>query len=94
MLPYVWKHPDRFVLRSFSMQPNLSHWRWTVDKQADLEFVRRIFDHFIDQPLVGHQAVIAWINDNPELLTINVGTARHEGYFKTLTAEQNQCLKT
>jgi spore coat polysaccharide biosynthesis protein SpsF len=88
--PYVWKHPDRFVLRGFSMKPDLSHWRWTVDKPADLELVRRIFAHFSDQPLVGHQAVIAWLNENPELLAINAGTIRNEGYFKTLTTEQKQ----
>lgn len=90
VMPYVWKNPDRFVLRSFSMQPDLSHWRWTVDKPADLELVRRIFAHFADQPLVGYQAVIAWLNDNPELLAINAGTIRHEGYFKTLATEQKQ----
>ena len=81
---------DRFVLRGFTMQPDLSHWRWTVDKPADLELVRSIFAHFADQPLVGHQAVIAWLNDNPELLAINAGTIRHEGYFKTLATEQKQ----
>lgn len=90
VMPYVWKNPDRFVLRGFTMQPDLSHWRWTVDKPADLELVRRIFAHFADQPLVGHQAVIAWLNHNPELLAINAGTIRHEGYFKTLATEQKQ----
>lgn len=88
--PYVWKHPDRFVLRGFSMQPDLSHWRWTVDKPADLELVRRTFAHFAGQPLVGYQAVIAWLYENPELLAINAGTIRHEGYFKTLAMEQKQ----
>ena len=90
VMPYVWKNPDRFVLRGFTMQPDLSHWRWTVDKPADLELVRSIFAHFADQPLVGHQAVIAWLCDNPELLAINAGTIRHEGYFKTLATEQKQ----
>lgn len=89
VMPYIWKHPDRFVLRGFGMQPNLSHWRWTVDKPADLELMRRIFSHFADQPLVGHQSVIVWLNENPELLTINAGTKRYEGYLKTLAMEQN-----
>jgi spore coat polysaccharide biosynthesis protein SpsF len=88
VMPYVWKHPDRFVLRNFSMQPDLSHWRWTVDKPADLELMRRIFTHFADQPLVSYQAVIAWLKENPELLAINAGTIRNEGYFATLITEQ------
>lgn len=90
VMPYIWKHPDRFVLRSFSMEPDLSHWRWTVDKPADLEFVRRIFAHFSNQPLVSHQTVISWLKNNPELLAINAGTIRHEGYLKSLTEEENQ----
>lgn len=86
--PYIWKHPDRFVLRNFCMQPDLSHWRWTVDKPADLELVRRIFAQFPGQPLVGHRAVIEWLTDHPEVLSINTGTIRHEGYYKTLAKEQ------
>lgn len=87
--PYIWKHPDRFVLRGFGMQPDLSHWRWTVDKPTDLELMRRIFAHFSDRPLVGHQAIIAWLSEHPELLAINAGTVRNEGYFKTLAEEKN-----
>ena len=94
VMPYVWKHPDRFVLRAFTMQPDLSHWRWTVDKPADLELVRKIFAHFADQPLIGYQAVIAWLEHNPELLAMNAGTIRHEGYLKTLAAEQKKCPRT
>lgn len=90
VMPYIWKHPDRFVLRGFGMQPDLSHWRWTVDKPSDLELVRRIFAQFPDQPLVDHRAIIAWLNEHPELLAINSGTIRHEGYYNTLTQEQNQ----
>ena len=87
--PYIWNHPDRFELRSFRMQPDLSHWRWTVDKPADLEMIRKIFTQFPDQPLVDYRDVISWLNDHPEILAINTGTIRNEGYFKTLAKEQN-----
>jgi spore coat polysaccharide biosynthesis protein SpsF len=87
VMPYVWKNPDRFVLRGFGMQPNLSHWRLTVDKPADLEVVRRIYNHFADQPLIDYQSVIDWLTINPELLAINSGTIRHEGYHKSLSEE-------
>ena len=87
--PYIWNHPDRFELRNFRMQPDLSHWRWTVDKPADLEMIRKIFTQFPDQPLVDYRDVISWLNDHPEILAINTGTIRNEGYFKTLAKEQN-----
>lgn len=88
--PYIWSHSEKFVLRHFGMTPNLSHWRWTVDKKADLEFIRCIFGHFIDKPKVGFREIITYIKQNPELLKINCGTARNEGYLKSLTKEQSK----
>jgi spore coat polysaccharide biosynthesis protein SpsF len=88
--PYIWKHPERFTLLGFEMKPNLSNWRWTVDKPADLELMRHIFSHFDDQPLISYRAVIAWLRKHPELLSINAGTTRNEGYLKTLAEEQKQ----
>lgn len=86
--PYVWNHSDRFVIRSFGMSPDLSSWRWTVDKPADLELMRAIFRHFDGNFLVGYREVIAWMQENPELLKMNAGTIRNEGYYKTLSMEQ------
>ena len=91
--PYVWKRSDRFVLRSFAMETDLSNWRWTVDKPVDLQFIRLIFTHFADQPLVSYKTVIAWLNEHPELMTINAGTIRNEGYYKTLAEEKKICPK-
>lgn len=89
VMPYIWKNPNKFKLVGFTMDPNLSHWRWTVDKAADLELVRIIFDHFKGQPLINYESIIEWLQINPSLLAINAGTVRHEGYFKTLAQEQN-----
>ncbi len=88
--PFIWKNPELFELRGFSMEPDLSHWRWTVDKPADLEFVRRIYSHFYDKPFVSYREVIKWLEENPELLTINSGTIRNEGYLKTLSQESTK----
>jgi len=70
------------------MHPDLSHWRWTVDKPADLEFIRRIFAQFPDHSLVSYREIVAWLNKNPELLKINAGIERNEGYFKSLAEER------
>jgi spore coat polysaccharide biosynthesis protein SpsF len=85
--PYIWKRPNSFVLRNFCMNPDLSHWRWTVDRPADLDFVRRIFSQFPDQPLVSYRKVIEWLNEYPENLKINSGTIRNEGYLVSLAKE-------
>jgi spore coat polysaccharide biosynthesis protein SpsF len=87
VLPYIWRQPQRFKLRGFKMRPNLSHWRWTVDKPADIELMRRIFSAFNDTPLVNYRDVINWIFSNPEVLSINAGTVRNEGYIKSLSED-------
>ena len=86
--PYIWKHRDLFNTLNFKFDRDLSDWRWTVDKPADIEFMQRVFGHFRDQPLVSFRSVISWLEDHPEIRSINAGTVRNEGY-KTSIATEN-----
>jgi spore coat polysaccharide biosynthesis protein SpsF len=88
--PYIWKHPEIFRLANFRHERDLSSWRWTVDKPNDLEFMRAVYGHFASQPLVSFQDVIAWLHENPSMLTINSDTQRNEGYLMSLESEQKQ----
>lgn len=38
--PYLYRHPERFVLRGVTTDPDRSWMRWTVDTPEDLEVVR------------------------------------------------------
>mgnify|MGYP007102237333 FL=1 len=44
--------------------------RWTVDTQEDLEFVRRIYDHF-GHDLFSWREVLDLLKEHPEWLEIN-----------------------
>jgi spore coat polysaccharide biosynthesis protein SpsF len=85
--PFIWKRADTFKLRNFRNDRDLSAWRWTVDKPADLEFMRAVFQEFPGQPLVRYQDVIRLLEANPHIPGINSGTARNEGYLKSLQSE-------
>ena len=87
--PYVWKNPQRFRLHSVEQSHDLSTWRWTVDKPADLAFVRALYAPFKDRPLVPWTELAAYIQAHPELAAINDGTQRNEGYLKSLAREQS-----
>ena len=39
--PFIYRHPERYRLRSLTMAPNLSHHRWTVDTPEDLAAFRK-----------------------------------------------------
>jgi spore coat polysaccharide biosynthesis protein SpsF len=86
--PYIWKNPHLFSLYSVEQDRDLSSWRWTVDKPADLDFVRAVYAHFLDRPLVPYEELAAFIEAHPELSAINVGTVRQEGYLKSLAKDQ------
>lgn len=85
---YIWNRPQVFKLHNLRWDRNLSHWRWTVDKPADLELMRHIFFQFADRPLVGCCEIVEWLECHPELIAINAGTARNEGYLKCLETEK------
>ena len=68
--PYIARHPERFRLHAIVNDRDYSSMRWTVDTQEDLEFVRRIYDHF------GHDAfewgdVLRLLDRHPDWLEIN-----------------------
>ena len=84
---YIWNHPNLFNLHNFCWERNLSRWRWTVDKPCDLEFIRKIFCEFADNPLVDYLQIVDWLESNPELLLMNCGTIRNEGYLMSIKSE-------
>lgn len=86
--PYIWRNPSLFRLKNIEFGRDLSSWRWTVDKPEDLEFVRAVFAHFPENPLVSYVDVIALLDAHPELHAINQGTVRNEGYLKSIQLEK------
>lgn len=87
--PYIWKHPEIFRLHNFSHVVDLSAWRWTVDKPADLEFIRAVFSGLRHAPAMSYRDVIAFLELHPEIQSINQGTARNEGYVRSIAQESS-----
>ena len=54
----------------------------------DLEFVRTIYQHFINDPLVPFEEIKEYIENNTNLLRINSGTKRNEGYLISTMKEK------
>lgn len=89
--PYIWKNTSLFKTVSLDFERNLSHWRWTVDKPDDLEFIRAVYQEFKNQPLVPFVEIIAFLERNPKIIEINIASAvRNEGYLKSLSMEKNE----
>lgn len=87
--PYIWKNADRFKAHCFRYSEDLSSWRWTLDKPADLEFMQAVFHQFgRHSQIFPYQDVIAYLKAHPEIRDINSGTKRNEGYIKSIQKER------
>lgn len=87
--PFIWKNGDLFRARNFEHDEDLSAWRLTVDKPEDLALMREIFGALgAHGNLFSYREVIALLKRRPELLAINSGTIRNEGYERSLKEDK------
>jgi spore coat polysaccharide biosynthesis protein SpsF len=80
---YIYKHPELFRLGSVKQEPDLSSLRWTVDTPQDLDFVRIIYNLIKDVDFGMHE-ILKLRKTHPEVLKLNSGQQRNEGYLRSL----------
>ncbi len=81
--PYIFKHPELFRLGTVTHAEDLSGFRWTVDTARDLEFVRAVYHYFQDAEF-GMDEILRLLKEHPEIMELNSGQQRNEGYQKSL----------
>jgi glutamate-1-semialdehyde-2,1-aminomutase len=98
--PYL-RTSGRFRVFNVENEVDLSkrNLRWTVDEPADLEFVRAVYARLGgDKQPFGLSDILELLDKEPDLMQINSGIIRNEGYYKSLVSEppippQNRELK-
>lgn len=69
--PYIYQHPEKFSLRAVVYDGADYSWmRWTVDTDADLDFVRCVYEHFGYDRFSWREVIFA-LEQHPEWLEIN-----------------------
>lgn len=87
--PYIWKHPQIFNIGSFENDVDLSHFRWTVDVDKDIQFIREVYQRlYTEDGIFYMEDVLNLLQQHPELLEINKDCRRNEGYAKSLTEDR------
>ncbi len=86
--PFIWKNPGLFNLTNIKFDRDLSHWRWTLDKENDYELIYKIYEALY-QPgkIFSYIDAIKLVEKNIHWLSINSNTVRNEGYLKSLAQE-------
>jgi len=68
--PYFYNNLDKFTIGNFKQENNQSGYRWTVDYEEDLEFVRFIASNISKNPILTDD-IIELIEKNPDIIKIN-----------------------
>jgi glutamate-1-semialdehyde 2,1-aminomutase/spore coat polysaccharide biosynthesis protein SpsF len=83
--PYI-RNSGHFRLFNVESGVDLSQFKWSVDTENDLAFVRAVFERLQDKgnifPLEG---VVLLLRNNRELAAINHQSIINEGYYKSLS---------
>ena len=78
-------HFRTFEVRNYV---DLSHLKWSVDTEADLEFVTSVFEKLQDKGNLFHlDDILKVLQDFPEIMTVNQDSVRDEGYYISLASD-------
>lgn len=75
------EHPEKYRTANLVNSENLSHMRWTVDYQDDLDFVRELYRRLYDESSVFlMKDIVDILKKNPELMEINKSHVGEDTY--------------
>lgn len=98
--PYMNKHPEKYRIGRYEKFKGLGHHRWTLDEETDYHFLIEIFKRlYKPNTLFLTQDILHLLEQEPELMKINSGIVRNEGYLKSLQEDnkyinEKKCLST
>ena len=83
--PFIYQHPARYRIGHYKNATDLSFLRWTVDEEADFQLITQIYTHlYQNRPDFSTDDILALLDRNPQMKTINTQIRRNEGLDKSL----------
>jgi len=81
----LYSRVGQFRIQNFANSEDLSHLRWTVDYEEDLDFVRQVFAHFKGRETsFTYPELLNYLIDNPKLKSRIDGSRRNESLISML----------
>ena len=82
--PYI-RTSEEFRVFNVESPTDLSHFKWSVDTEQDLRFVRSVYQGLENKGITFDlQDVLLLLRNHPELTAINQQSVANEGYYKSL----------
>ena len=85
--PFFSNNKSKFQIFQIKYSKNLSHLRWTVDRENDLEFVRTIVSKIKKRPILLGD-ILDLLSREPDLIEINKDHIVEEGLKKSLKEDK------
>ncbi len=85
--PYIYNHKEEFKIFNVTNSKDLSHLRWEVDRDEDLELVNIIVKRIKDRPIL-LKHILSLYQQEPTLFNINNNVNRNEGYLKSIKEDK------
>ncbi len=71
--PYIYEHKELFRISGIENGRNLSHFRWTLDEEKDLEFIREIYGRlYKENEIFLMKDILMVLEKEPHLAEINM----------------------
>ena len=69
---YIRNHPEKFKLANFRSDLNIADKRWTLDREEDFIFIKRVYDAlYAGNPSFGMQDILNFLKENTAIEEIN-----------------------
>ncbi len=85
--PFFYNNSEKFKILNIKNERNLSHLRWTVDRDDDFDLVSKLVVIIKKRPILMSDILDA-LEKNPQLKTINQNHDALEGYKKSLDEDK------
>ncbi|MBF0381171.1 MAG: glycosyltransferase family protein [Magnetococcales bacterium] len=81
---YISNNPDKFKVGVLNKFHGLLHHRWVMDEKLDYQFISQIYDALYQEGTIfKSNDILNFLAENPQILKINAGIPRNQGYLQT-----------
>lgn len=86
---FIRNNPELFKRTNYSHEPDLSHYRWTVDEPEDFDLINEIYSSlYPNKPDFTLADILDLLQQKPELTKINQQFMRNEGLIRSLIKDK------
>lgn len=83
--PFLYRHPAQFRAGRVEKFHGMAHHRWTLDEERDFRLLTAIYDRlYVEGEVFYTQHILDLLAREPELVNMNRGIPRNEGYARSL----------